>query len=377
MESIGARFHETREAKGYTLEQVARDTHIAKRFIEALESEDFSVFPGEPYLLGFMRTYSNYLGLDPEETVALYHNLKLQEQPPPIDELISKGPSVPIGRILVIASVVIAVGVGGYFLFASGVLSQAGRAAGSDTPAQTTEPEPTPVRGDTFEMVDEIVEQRFSEGDRIVVPVRDQQFDVDLSRVGEGVTLLVEGAEREIEVGGEAVLDVNADDQADLRVVVRSVDTVDNPPTVVMRLDRGAISPTVSSVAPEQVGEVVDVPAVGSTLEPTREESARLIAAFDEREEFAVEVRFEGYALFRYEADDEPRVEQYFQAGDTLRTSVREEFRLWVSNAASARLRVAGQDIALGEPGEVTAGLITWVPDPESERLLLELIPVY
>lgn len=378
MESIGARFRETREAKGYTLEQIARDTHIAKRFLDALENEDFSLFPGEPYLLGFMRTYSTYLGIDPEESVTLYQNLKLQEQPPPIDELISKGPAIPIGRILVIALIVIAVGAGVYVAFFTDLL----RGAGDGGPAQAAErPEPQQAdepEGEIFEMLDEIVEQRFAQGDRILVPVQDEEFALDLAGVGDGLTVTVGGEEREIGVGEETLIDVNGDAQSDLRLILRSVDTLDTPPTVVMRLDRGAAAAAAGRpVASEPVGVAVDAPALGGTLEPSREERARLIAAFEEREEFTVEVRFEGYSLFRYEADDEPRVEQYFQAGDTIRTSVDEEFKLWVSNAASARLRVANQDVALGEPGEVTAGLIAWVPDPQSDRVLLELIPVY
>ena len=75
MEAIGDKLRQTRESKGYTIEQIARDTHIAKRFLEALEDENFDVFPGDPYLLGFMRTYSEYLGLEPEEVVTLYKNL--------------------------------------------------------------------------------------------------------------------------------------------------------------------------------------------------------------------------------------------------------------------------------------------------------------
>ena len=51
MESIGEKLRQTRESKGYTIEQIARDTHIAKRFLEALEDEDFSVFPGDLYLV--------------------------------------------------------------------------------------------------------------------------------------------------------------------------------------------------------------------------------------------------------------------------------------------------------------------------------------
>ena len=33
-------------------------------YIEALECENVTIFPGELYLVGFLRNYSEYLGLD-------------------------------------------------------------------------------------------------------------------------------------------------------------------------------------------------------------------------------------------------------------------------------------------------------------------------
>ncbi|MFW5843595.1 MAG: helix-turn-helix domain-containing protein, partial [Spirochaetota bacterium] len=87
MESIGEKLKTARKEKGYSLDQVSRETHIAKRFVEALEEEDFDAFPGEPYLIGFLKTYSIFLDLDPQEMVNLYKSFKLQEQPAPIDEL--------------------------------------------------------------------------------------------------------------------------------------------------------------------------------------------------------------------------------------------------------------------------------------------------
>ena len=34
--------------------------------------EDFSIFPGEAYLIGFLRNYADYLELDSAEVVGLY-----------------------------------------------------------------------------------------------------------------------------------------------------------------------------------------------------------------------------------------------------------------------------------------------------------------
>mgnify|MGYP006301884713 CR=1 FL=1 len=113
MESIGEKLRGAREEKGYSVDQVARDTNIARRFVEALEREDFSVFPGDPYVLGFLRNYADYLGLDPEKVVTLYKNLKIQEQPVPVDELIHRKKKLPLGIIALVLFGIALLGAGG------------------------------------------------------------------------------------------------------------------------------------------------------------------------------------------------------------------------------------------------------------------------
>jgi hypothetical protein len=67
MMGIGARLTEAREARGVTLEQAERETRIIRRYLTALEEEDFGVFPAEVYARGFLRSYSAYLGLNPDD----------------------------------------------------------------------------------------------------------------------------------------------------------------------------------------------------------------------------------------------------------------------------------------------------------------------
>ena len=83
MTPIGEQLRAARERKGLTLDRVADETNIAKRYIAGLEAEDFTVFPGDPYVIGFLRNYADYLGLPSDEFVNTYKNIKIQEQPMP------------------------------------------------------------------------------------------------------------------------------------------------------------------------------------------------------------------------------------------------------------------------------------------------------
>lgn len=66
MAGIGETLRSTREHRGLTIEQVARDTRISLRFLEALEAENFEELPAPVYVRGFLRSYANYLKIDPQ-----------------------------------------------------------------------------------------------------------------------------------------------------------------------------------------------------------------------------------------------------------------------------------------------------------------------
>ncbi len=379
MESIGQKLRQTREEKGYTLEQIARDTHIAKRFIEALEEEDFSVFPGDPYLIGFLRTYGSYLGLDGQEMVNLYKNLKLQEQPAPIDELIVRTGPRPVIRIAVLVIVIAGLGVGGYFLFTSGVLSgDAAPAVPEQVAADddaASEP-PTQIPDDAFFLTEELIERSFQHGQAIVVSAGGEDHVLQLQEVGEALTVAVDGRTQQIASGQSAALDLDGDGQPDIQLTLRSVSPDANPSSAVIRLSRD-VRVDATTLHTLDTGVVATTDAVGSTTEASRERTTQVIATFAEQEPYFVEVQFRGFTMFRYQVDTEPRQEQYFRGGQNFRVSVNNQFTFWVSNAGVARFRVAGQDLSVGDAGEVTVGMFLWSPAADGDGVQLELVPVY
>jgi len=80
--TIGARLKDARASKRLTLEQAERDTRINSHYLEALESGQYQVLPAPVYARGFMRSYADYLDMDPAEAV-----MAMPDSLPPPDGL--------------------------------------------------------------------------------------------------------------------------------------------------------------------------------------------------------------------------------------------------------------------------------------------------
>ncbi len=85
--TAGDLLREARESKNISVTQAANETNITGRHLRALEENNFGMFPGETYAVGFLRKYSDYLGLDSSRVIQLYKGSLLVEKEPPIAEL--------------------------------------------------------------------------------------------------------------------------------------------------------------------------------------------------------------------------------------------------------------------------------------------------
>jgi cytoskeletal protein RodZ len=70
--SAGADLRRARQASGLSVEELSRRTKITARNIRNLETDQFDKLPAPVFLRGFLRAYSNEVGLDPQETTARY-----------------------------------------------------------------------------------------------------------------------------------------------------------------------------------------------------------------------------------------------------------------------------------------------------------------
>jgi cytoskeleton protein RodZ len=93
MFEIGSTLREARVRRKLTLQQVEEDTKIRVKYVQAMENEDFDLIPSPTYVKGFLRTYSEYLGLDPRMILDEYRSRFM-----PNEEIEPFGGSSALGR---------------------------------------------------------------------------------------------------------------------------------------------------------------------------------------------------------------------------------------------------------------------------------------
>jgi cytoskeletal protein RodZ len=372
VESLGDKLKSARESKGYSFDYIGRETNIARRYLEALETEDFSKFPGEPYVLGFLRNYGDYLGLDVQELLSLYRALKIQEQPVPVEQLL-KPPSHSLrGVFIVLLFLVVLAALGGgvYFLITHP------RQDDSEVVTARSEVEYT-LEGDNLE-------RRFYRGDSILIPLGDNQYKLELAGLGDAITLAAPGGTVILDLGQEVLVDVNGDGMGDIRIT--AADFVRNEPAtgalLRFELNDELLFPgggaSIADSAESGVSEDL-LPAPG----PAGAGAVNVPVVFTSPSAypFTLQAMFQGYCMFRWEIlgerDRRDRNEQYFVRTDELNIQAQNGIRIWVSNAAAVRLQVIGGGrtvpLEIGGAGEVVVSDVRWVRD-EDGRFRLVLI---
>lgn len=371
MESIGDKLRKRREEEGYSLDQATRDTNIAKSYLEALEGEDFAAFPGEPYLIGFLRNYSEYLGLDVDEMISLYKNFKIQEQPLPMDELIIKrGPS-PLLFILLAVVVLGGLAAGGIYLYPRLADSMQARAEARAARAETQSEAPAEEasgedQGELYLFADEIVEQRFAVGTRIQLSGSGESHLFTISDAGDEVVFSASAGRFSFQLGEERDVDLDGDQNNDIKLLVRDIDA--GAGTVVLRMDKSIYGPEPAAVDSAE-------PTVGTTQIASRTIEPRLVYSASSPEVITMPVTFRGNTLFRYSVDSNPREERFFQRDEVLRLSFSNTLQVWASNGGAVQGRVKGEELSFGRSGQVVTWLFRWrITDGVYE---LVMYPVY
>ena len=364
MESIGERLKAAREAKKMSAKEASQDTNISLIYIEALEKENFEVFPGETYLIGFLRSYSEYLKLDSETILAAYKGYKIGESATPLEELtkptdrdlgasfirfLAKYKIVAIIVILVIVALALLKGIN--LLFKLYVPTDG---------TVVSENVPTDKRRDNITNIQ-------LQNDRATA----------LVYINETVRFLVDNKEvvfhiREIKDNSVTIeiMPGNKNEEAAMDQTV-----VFNLPTAPRE-----VKMTLKGLTPERAKIFIElgnrlIAADADTVEPAQDTSSSDIAntsvnALNPKNiKIVFEATFSERSFLEIYIDGVQKFRKFVNPGSSQRWEGTEFIQIKVGNAGGMKAKINGHEYSFGKSGQVVNKMVTWRKDAFNPNL--------
>jgi cytoskeleton protein RodZ len=141
MSTLGIRLRELREAKGVSLDDIARSTRVGRRHLEALETDSWAELPAPVFVKGFIRAYCDFLDTSPDEALGLYREASGEPvKPERAQNVMRTAPSHGAGPLVVSLVLFIALG--------ASLFALRGGLKGSQRPAPSSSTASGSPRGD-------------------------------------------------------------------------------------------------------------------------------------------------------------------------------------------------------------------------------------
>lgn len=358
MDSYGTLLKQAREAKKISIETAAKDTSISSYYIEALENETTGIFHGEAYVVGFLRNYGDYLELDSQRLIKLYHNALTQEMPVPEGLIQKPKPSYFLPVIILSAIVVIAIAVLLTIYFKVYRPQQIEK--------QNTYAISNKVQEKIYELDEKPLTARIYVGDQIIVPTTDGSVVLTVnSDTNSRLGLQTPQGLQYFDLSETRELDVDGDGSVDIVVDVWEISSNENSrgAEVYIMLRDSAIVKNVDSTS---------IPiSEGSKKQQT------IILEDNRAYPFTLNATFRSPGVFRYAVDRKASQEGYYNSGDAVTLSANNRVRVWVANGNTVKFQiVAGgrtHDLEIAKAGEVIVEDIKWIRvDDFHYRLVVE-----
>lgn len=140
---IGAMLRRRREEVGQDLATISSSTHIRQHYLRAIEDGRRKDLPGTAYMIGYVRTYADYLGFDGDRLITDYHAELAGPRKKPEKQAEPEPAGLPQIQIspVTLAFAVLAFGLAGYMAW--GYFSDEDEAA---VETATVEETPTPLQ---------------------------------------------------------------------------------------------------------------------------------------------------------------------------------------------------------------------------------------
>ena len=373
MESIGDRLKQAREAKKLTIKTVALDTNMSPTYIEALEVEDFDKFPGETYIIGFLKTYSEYLKLDPEEMVMLYKGYKIGESATPLEELTRPTKSqFVINALALYERYRNLVFFGGVAFLSLLIIWGVWAMNRSD------------VSIDESDSVSQIKKNYEESQNSSIKNIKSLQLSNDkgftLVYKGEAVQFLVENKEvvfllKEIGDNKITVNFLNNDKDIVMEMDKQVPVTVAECPREILLTLKGLTesrAKVMIDLGRDLKAEMNAAAAVNGNndVKPVTEgDNTQVIAQSNKSLKIVFEVKFIQKSFIEIYLDGNRKQRGFMPAGSVERWEASEYIQMKIGNAGGIKSTINGKEFVFGKPGQVANKIITWKKDVTNPNL--------
>lgn len=357
MESYGELLKNKREEKNISIENASSALTIDKKYLAGLEDEDNGVFPGEPYMIGFLKNYSEYLELDSDYILKLYHNKKIQESPVP-EGLFEKPKSEKFWPILISSIVGVVLVVTGVILF---LVLRPKPEVEDDMAFNKSD------RNHQYELTTQKLAQRFYKGDQIYIPSSGGRIVLTVKETLKSFALETPAGVLYTDLAEESEFDINGDGSSDLIVYVSDISATDERrgAEVSLLLKHGVTF--ASEISSDEIPFVDDVKATHPYT---------VILEDNRAYPFTLNATFRASCVFRDKIDNRPSVETYFSSGEQFSENIQNlGIRVWMSNSNAVKFTVVADsktyDLELGKAGQVLVEDIKWIKDKDGRYKLV------
>ncbi len=357
MESYGELLKKAREEKNLNVDKISREISIESRYLTGLEEEDNGAFPGEAYMLGFLRNYSNYLELDTEYILKLYNNKKIQESPVP-EGLIIKHRPVKLILAIVIPSVL---------LVAAGAVITTLLLLKKNVSEDDSVVLNNSAKVRQYELDNSKFSQRVYKGDQILVPTNNGQIVLTVRDTLSSFGLDTPSGVFYTDLAEETEIDINGDTNPDIIVYVSDISSTDEARGAeVSMLLRHGIAVENQSVNIDEIPFESDIKS---------KHPQKVILEDNRAYPFTLNASFRGSCLFRDKVDNDNSVESYFTKGEVFTANPHNGIRLWISNSNAVKFTIVADsrtfDLDIGPAGQVLVEDIKWIKDSDGRYKLI------
>ena len=351
MESYGELLKKAREEKNLNVDKISREISIESRYLTGLEEEDNGAFPGEAYMLGFLRNYSNYLELDTEYILKLYNNKKIQESPVPEGLIIKHRPVKLILAIVIPCVLLVAAGA-----VITTLLLLKKNVSEDDSVVLNNSAK---VR--QYELDNSKFSQRVYKGDQILVPTNNGQIVLTVRDTLSSFGLDTPSGVFYTDLAEETEIDINGDTNPDIIVYVSDISSTDEARGAeISMLLRHGIAVENQSVNIDEIPFETDIKS---------KHPQKVILEDNRAYPFTLNASFRSSCLFRDKVDNDNSVESYFSKGEVFTANPHNGIRLWISNSNAVKFTIIADsrtfDLDIGQAGQVLVEDIKWIKDSD------------